>query len=94
MEKNDSRKNMSEVVFDLESSYGIAMAQTQALLEVLRTYFENSLSLVKGRVIDIPDSTMVYFLYQVDENLERMDGIVAGIIKESNKAPVRLRAVA
>jgi len=89
MEKDISRKNMSDVVYGLESSYAIAMNQTQALLEVLRTYFENSMS--NGRAIDIPDESIVSFLYQIDDNLEKMGGIVADIIKDTHQAPVKLR---
>ena len=92
MEKDTSRKNMSDVVYELECSYGIAMNQTQALIEVLRTYFENGIS--NGRVIDIPDESIVYFLYQVDENLEKMGGMVADIIKDTHQAPAKLRLAA
>ncbi len=84
MQQDTSKK----VTIDhLELSHSITMNQTQASLEVLRAYFENRIS--GNAMIDIPESTIVSFLYQIDENLERMDNIVVDIVKEAK--PVKLR---
>lgn len=89
MKQNASRKS---VIYDLQSSHSIVMNQTQALCEVLRTYFENRID--GSKMIDLSDSTLASFLYQVDDNLERMGELADKIAEEANKEPVKLRAVA
>ena len=76
---------------DFEGEYSIAMLQTQALLEVLTAYFEAG---IQGRTVEVPETTLATFLYQVSENLDRMEGLVTDIVKESRKKPVKLRLAA
>ena len=56
---------------DIRSSHAILMIQTKSLCEVLRTYFEDKIG--DGESIDISASTLVSFLFQVDDNLSRIE---------------------
>jgi hypothetical protein len=71
MELNTSRESKID---DLQTSYDILMSKTQSLCEVLRTYFKGKIG--DNEETDIPATTIVSFLYQVDDNLERMEELV------------------
>lgn len=89
MKQNTDREIVIE---DLQSNHLILMVQTQALCEVLRTHFENRIG--GSKMVDIDDSTLASFLYQVDDNLERMRELVEKIAEELKPEPVKLRVVA
>jgi hypothetical protein len=72
-----------EIIDDLGSSHTIVFAQTQALVEVLRAYFENRRDSSNG--VDVSDSTIVSFLDQLDEKLNSMKNIVTKIIEEAGQ---------
>ena len=77
---------------DLQSSHSILISQTQSLCEVLRSYFENRIG--GSKMIEISDSTLASFLYQVDGNLEKMGELVDQIAEQDRREPVKLRLAA
>ena len=72
MEQNISRERKID---DIRTSYAILMSQTRALCEVLRTYSEDKMG--SGDSVDLSATTLMNFMFQVDDNLKGMEDLVS-----------------
>ena len=84
MKQNASREDK---IYDVAQLHSIEVSQTQAMIEVLRVYFEEGIS--GKRIHTISDSAVASFLYKVEENLDKLESLVGEIVDHSREKPAK-----